>query len=136
MRAEPVMRPTPPVGSCSLPVQVTCVFLFDLAISKQGHVFAVAASPDVFLADFDVGLVGRKGGGSAPAVIDRANVADDDFVDAHDLGLPMEGCRSPYRHRWCQSVSQSGSSRGSMPSAGSPSPWYLTGYGWSEPSCP
>src|SRR5271166_3781209 len=115
---------------------MTHVLLLDLAIEKQSHVFAVATSPDVFLADFDVGLVGRKGGGSAPALIDRANVADDDFVDAHDLGLPMEGCRSPYRHRWCQSVSQPESSRGSMPSAGNPSPWYLTGYGWSEPSCP
>ena len=37
--------------------QMTRVFLFDLAINEQGHVFAVAASPDVFLAGFDVGLV-------------------------------------------------------------------------------
>src|SRR5271157_5618611 len=120
------MQPAP---ARSLSVQMTRVLLLDLAINEQDHVFAVAASPDVFLADFDVGLVGRKGGGSALAVIDRANVADDHFVGGHDKKLPVRcGC-SPHRDRWCQSESQSGSSRGSMPSGGSPSPWYLTGYG-------
>src|SRR5271166_2462816 len=119
----------PPALSHSLTAQMTRVLLFDLTIDEQGHVFAVPTSTDVFLADFDVGLVGRKGGGSALAVIDRANVTDYYFVEAHDLGLPVRGCCYPHRDRWCQSVSQSGSSCGSIPSAGSPSPWYLTGYG-------
>src|SRR5271166_3261195 len=79
----------PPALSHSLTAQMTRVLLFDLTIDEQGHVFAVPTSTDVFLADFDVGLVGRKGGGSALAVIDRANVADDDFVGGHDKKLPM-----------------------------------------------
>src|SRR5271165_4461586 len=77
------MQPAP---SHSLTAEITRMLSLDLAVNEQDHVFAVAASTDVFPADFDVGLVGRKGGGSAPALIDRANVADDDFVDAHDFG--------------------------------------------------
>src|SRR5271166_6062938 len=123
------MQPAP---SHSLTAEMTRMLSLDLAVNEQDHVFAVATSTDVFLADFDVGLVGRMGGGSALAVIDRADVTDYYFVEAHDLGLPVCGCCYPHRDRWCQSVSQSGSSRGSMPSAGNPSPWYLTGYGWSE----
>src|SRR5271157_2793367 len=90
-----------------LSVQMTRMLSLDLAIEKQSHVLAAATSPDVFLADFDVGLVGRKGGGSAPALIDRANVADDDFVGRHDKKLPVRGGCSLHRVRWCQSVSQS-----------------------------
>src|SRR5271157_4311700 len=80
------MQPAP---AHSLSVQMTRVLLLDLTINEQGHVLAEAASTDVFLADFDVGLVGRKSGGSALAVIDRANVANDDFVGRHDKKLPM-----------------------------------------------
>ena len=76
-----------PAPSHSLTAEMTRMLSLDLAIDEQDHVFAVAASPGVFLADFDVRLVGREGGGSALAVIDRADIADDDFVDGHDLGL-------------------------------------------------
>ena len=53
------MQPAP---SHSLTAEMTRMLSLDLAVNEQDHVFAVAASPDVFLADFDVGLVGRKGG--------------------------------------------------------------------------
>jgi len=75
------MQPAP---SHSLTAEMTRMLSLDLAVNEQDHVFAVAASTDVFPADFDVGLVGRKSGRSALAVMNRANVADDDFVDGHD----------------------------------------------------
>ena len=40
---------------------MTRVLLLDLAIDEQSHIFAVATSPDVFLADFGRKTVGRKG---------------------------------------------------------------------------
>ena len=64
---------------------MTRVFLFNLAINKQSHVFAVAASPFVFLAGVDVGPVALEGFDSAPAAVDRTIVADDDFVGGHGL---------------------------------------------------
>ena len=42
-------RPAPPLG-IDYSAQMTRVLLFDLAIDEQVHVFAVATSPDVFLA--------------------------------------------------------------------------------------
>ena len=75
---------TPLFGYWLFLPQITCVFLFNLAINEQGHIFPVAASPGMFLAGFDVGPVGRKGGGLALAVLDRADVANDYFALWHD----------------------------------------------------
>jgi hypothetical protein len=76
------------------------VFLLDLPIDDQGHVFPIAASPVVFLAEFDVGLVGRKGFGSASAVIDRANVANDDFVGGHEVKLRVIPASGSFVSLW------------------------------------
>src|SRR5271166_317462 len=100
-RLEPVLRPAPPLGYWLFP-QMTRMLSLDLAIDEQGHVFAVATSPDEFPARSDVRAVCLDGFGSVVAVIDRADIADDDFVEAHDLGLPVHGGCYPHRDRWCQ----------------------------------
>src|SRR5271157_4598718 len=68
---------------------MTRMLSLDLAISKQGHVLAVATSPDEFPARSDVRSVCLDGFGSVVAVINRADVAHDDFVGGHDKKLPM-----------------------------------------------
>ena len=73
-------------------------------------------------------------GSPSRSSVTMGRAAASDPVDAFDqithASSPVGGIDPlPHWHRRCQSVSQSGSSRGSMPSAGSPSPWYLTGYG-------
>jgi hypothetical protein len=66
---------------------MTGVFLFDLAISQQGHVFAVTASTDVSLAPDEVRPMNLEGFASILAAVDGANVADDHFIGGHDLKL-------------------------------------------------
>jgi hypothetical protein len=84
------------VGWLFLP-QMTRVFRFDLAINEQDHVFAVATSPDLFLAGFDIALVNRKSFDSALAVVDRADVTNGDFVVGHDPMLRVSGMVSAPR---------------------------------------
>jgi hypothetical protein len=84
------------VGWLFLP-EMTRVFRFDLTINEQDHVFAVATSPDLFVAGFDIGFVSRKGFESAVSIVDRADVTDDDFVVGHDPMLPVSGMVSAPR---------------------------------------
>jgi len=72
----------------------------DLTIDDQGHVFPVAASPVMFLADQDVGFVGSNSFGSASAVIDRANVANDDFVGVHEMKLRVIPASGSFLSVW------------------------------------